>query len=722
MKKRKRKVNHNVVVGNIGLVFTLFLFGFLIYRAGELSLSKEVDGINLHDFSKNHTLKHETIMAKRGNIFDVNGDILAQNVYSYELIAYLEPSRGEGNYVKDKEYTAEELSNVINMDKEAILKLLNGTKKNGDPLYQTSFGTKGRGLTELTKDKIKALNLPGIDFIETQKRYYPKGNYLSYTLGYAKQESDGRISGEMGIEALFNEELTGKDGFREYQKDLKGYKIANTTESVLNAEDGNDIYLTIDSNVQFFIEQALENAKNSYEFDELNIIVAEAKTGKILGISSTTGFDPNLRNVTSYLDPNISESFEPGSTMKTWTYMAALETGKYNGDKTFKSGTYTTKDGTVLGDSNRDGWGTISYDKGFALSSNVGICNIINDYLSKDDLKDYFKKLGFGSKTGIELSKETSGKLNFRYETEVFNAGFGQGIMVTSIQNIKALTSIANDGILLEPYIVDKIVDSNGKVILQNERKELDRVASKETVNKIKDLMETVVLEGTGSNYNMPGYNLIAKTGTAQISSTNGKGYLKGESDYIRGFAGMFPKENPQIIIYANVKRPYKNSVRSLTDVIRSVVENTSKYYQIYDEKSESIQKTTYTLDKYYNKNVEDVKKSLEEHGVEVVVIGDGDKIIDQYPIKDTVITKGNKVFLLTNYKTVNIPNFNLWSKKDTTTYLKLAGIPYTCKGMGYLTNQSIVDTQYTEGMVVELEFTEKYTEMPQEEPEEENE
>ena len=720
MKKRKKK-NRNKTIGNFGLILTLFLFAGLMYRAGILSLSKTVDGIDLEAFSNNHTIKHETILAKRGNIYDANGDVLAQNVYSYELLAYLEPSRGEGYYVKDKEYTAEQLATIINLDYDKILALLNSKKENGvDPLYQTSFGTAGRGLTEITKDKIKALNLPGIDFIETQKRYYPKGNYLSYTLGYAKQESDGKITGEMGIEALYNKELTGTDGFREYQKDLRGYKIANTTESVLEAVDGNDIYLTIDSNVQFFIEQALENAKNTYSFDEANIIVAEAKTGKILGISSTTGFDPNLRNVETYLDPNVSVGFEPGSTMKTFTYMAALESGKYNGNTTFRSGTYTAKDGTVLGDSDRRGWGVITYDRGFALSSNVGICNIITNYLSRDELMNYFKKLGFGSKTGIELSKETAGVIKFKYETEVLNAGFGQGVMVTSIQNIKALTSIANDGILLQPYIVDKIVDSSGNIVLENTRTEIERVASKETTDKIKDLMETVVTEGTGSNYNMPGYNLIAKTGTAQIASTNGKGYLTGESDFIKGFAGMFPKEDPKIIIYANIKRPYKGSVKPLTDIIKSVVTNVSKYYNIYDEVEASIESTSYTLEGYYNKKVETVKQELEKHGIEVITIGDGDTIINQYPTKGITTSKSNKVFLLTNYKTVTIPNFNNWSKKDVNTYLKLANIPYTETGMGYLTNQSVKDTVYQEGMNIELTFEEKYKEI-EEPPQEEN-
>ena len=548
MKKKKSKtVNRNVRIANISLLVTLFLFVLLIYRAGVLSLSEKVDGINLKEFASKRTIKHETILAKRGTIYDVNGEALAQNVYSYTLIAYLDSSRGEGNYVKDKENTAKGLSSIISMDYEKILALLNRN------VYQTEFGNAGKGLTELTKDKILALNLDGITFTETQKRYYPKGDFLSYTLGYAKSNEDGKIIGEMGIEALFNDSLTGTDGFKEYQKDLKGYKIANTLEKVQEQQDGNSIYLTIDSNVQFFIEQALEDANNKYDFDELNIVVAEAKTGKILGMGSTTSFDPNIKEISSYLDPNISVSFEPGSTMKIFSYMAVMEAGKYNGSETFKSGTYTTTDGTVIGDWDRRGWGTITYDKGFALSSNVGIVNLIHNYIDKDTLMNYYKKLGFGSKTGIELSKETAGKLNFKYETEVFNAGFGQGIMVTSIQNIKALTSIANDGILLEPYIVDKIVDSSGKVIEENSRKELGRVASKTTTDKIKDLMESVVLEGTGTNYNMPGYNLIAKTGTAQIASTNGKGYLTGQYDVIRGFAGMFPKDDPQIIIYANV-------------------------------------------------------------------------------------------------------------------------------------------------------------------------
>lgn len=706
MKKKKIKINRNARISNIALILTLLLFCLLLYRAGILSLSDEVDGINLADFASKRTIKHETILAKRGTIYDVNGDPLAQNVYSYTLIAYLSTSRGKGNYVKDKEETAEKLATVINMDKDKILELLN------KDLYQTEFGIAGRGLTENTKDKILALNLDGIDFTETQKRYYPKANFLSYTLGYAKMDSDGKIVGEMGIESLYNDLLTGTDGYKEYQKDLKGYKIANTNEKVQDAIDGNNIYLTIDSNIQFFVEQALEDALDKYNFDELNIVVASAKTGKILGIGSTTSFDPNIKDIDSYLDPNISVSFEPGSTMKIFSYMAALESGNYDGNATFKSGTFTTTDGTVIGDANRKGWGVISYDRGFALSSNVGVVNLIhNNYITRDSLLEYYKKLGFGSKTGIELSKETAGKVDFKYETEVYNAGFGQGIMVTSIQNIKALTSIANDGILLEPYIVDKITDSDGNIVLENSRKELGRVASKTTTDKIKDLMEDVVLEGTGSGYNMPGYGLIAKTGTAQIASTNGTGYLTGSSDYIRGFAGMFPKDDPEIIIYANLKRPRPNTANALIQVVKDVVENTSKYYNIYDAFEQTNPSVTYTLDSYINKKTADVVKLLENQDLEVVTIGSGDIIINQYPNKGIVVTKGNKVFLLTNSSEIVIPNFKAWSKKDVITYLNLVNIPYKSEGIGYLVSQSMINVTYdfSKNEAIELKFEEKY-------------
>ena len=227
----------------------------------------------------------------------------------------------------------------------------------------------------ITKEKIEELKLPGIDFIETQKRNYPYGRFLSYTLGYAKlrtEENENgkpeeKIVGELGIEAKFDKELSGTDGYNYYQKDRNGYKIAGTKELTEPAKDGNNIYLTIDASIQLFVEQAISKALDKYDADWMTIMVANAKTGAILASSTYPTFDPNLRDMTNYLDYNISYAYEPGSTMKIFSYMATMENGNYDGNATYRSGVYITKDGTEIGDWNRNGWGDITFDHGFVL-------------------------------------------------------------------------------------------------------------------------------------------------------------------------------------------------------------------------------------------------------------------------------------------------------------------------------------------------------------------
>ena len=296
------------------------------------------------------------VSAKRGSIYSVNGDILAQNVSSYKLIAYLDPKRTTNKkrpqHVVDKEDTARKLAPILGMEEAEVLRYL--SKEN---VYQTEFGVKGKGLSELVKKQIDDLNLPGLAFYESFKRYYPKGDFASYTIGYTKESSDedNTIKGEMGIEKEYNELLKGEDGYSRYQKDLQGYKIPNTPVEVKDAVQGKDIYLTIDSNIQFFVEQAMHNADKEYDWQWFTVTIMDAKTGAILATSSSPSFDPNKRNITNYLDLLISSPYEPGSTMKTFTYMAAMENGVYNGSETYKSGVYTTSDGTEIGDWNRTG-------------------------------------------------------------------------------------------------------------------------------------------------------------------------------------------------------------------------------------------------------------------------------------------------------------------------------------------------------------------------------
>lgn len=689
---KKSKYNNKII--NIFIVIALFCFLILIYRTAYLSLAKEVDGVNLKEFAQSRSVVSKTIPAKRGNIYDRNGEALAINVSSYTLIAYLDESRSEGEdelyHVKDKKNTAKKLATVIDMKEDDIYEILNQ-----ENMYQVEFGTAGKGLTELEKEEIEKLNLPGIDFIEDVKRYYPNGSFASYVLGYATTNEDGKIVGEFGMEELLNDVLSGTDGYTTYQKDLNGYKIPGTKEVTVDAVDGNDVYLTIDSNIQFFVEQAIGEAEENYNFDWMTIVVADAKTGEILGTGQSPTFDPNTRDIENWTDITVAEAYEPGSIMKIYTYMAAMEAGTYRGSDKFKSGVYETEDETKIYDWLPQGFGTITYDQGFIASSNVGVINIMNNFINKTILQDYFKKLGFGTKTGITLANEVSGQIKFNYQTEVYNASFGQGITTTPMQHIKALTSIANDGIMLKPYIISKVLDENNKEVYTGQREELGQVASKETTDKMKELMYNVVNSNwygaTGTIYKVKNSDVIGKTGTAQLVNEKAGSYYTDDYNMTRSFVGMWPKDDPEVIIYASVKR--SGTSTPISKAVTSIIENMNKYLNIFSEEEDDTIEN-FIVDNYLNKTKTDVESKTKN--VKKLYIGTGNKIINQYPAKGSILSSNDTLILLTNSNNPKIPNLKGYSKQEAKAVCNMLNLECTFKGYGYISSQSTSDKKVT--------------------------
>lgn len=691
MKREMLNKNKNATAKIFTLIFFLFIF-VLILRLGYLCLTGKVDGINLKSFANKRNTKKETLYALRGNIYDVNGDVLAQTINSYTIIAYLDESRSKDSkvplHVVNKEDTAEKLATVLDMSKEQILERLN--KK----AYQVEFGSKGKGLTELQKEAIENLNLSGIDFITTHKRYYPNNNFLSYVIGYTSSDENGNMKGLMGIEKQYDEKMTGTNGFVKYQKDLNGYKFPNSNEIRKEKIDGNDVYLTIDSNVQMSLETAINKAQNESSANWIVAVVADAKTGKILGSATSPSFNPNTKDIKNYLNPLVSYTYEPGSVMKTYSYMAALENNPtwdpYNTN--CETGPYEIGDDTVR-DWNKTGWGLIPYSRGYTLSSNTCVANMIKNYLSKQKLMDYYKKLGFGQKTNIDLPNEYTGKVKFKYDVEVVNAGFGQGITTTPIQQIKALTAISNNGVILNPYIVSKTVNSSTKEVTYKAAvKEGEKVASTETINKIKDLMYRVVnsdsSETTGSKYKMDGYDLIGKTGTAQIANPRTGKYYDGKYDYITSFSGMYPKDDPKVILYVAFQRSYNSNV--LPQTVQTIVRDTAKYLGIFEEVPEiNKEVTTYKLGSYKNKTTESVKQTLDALGASYVIFGDGNKVISQYPNKNSKVSTKDKVFIFTN-GTITMPDLTNYSVKEADVVLSKLGIKHTINASGYIGYQSV--------------------------------
>ena len=685
------KKKATVKISKFVMLIVAFLFVAAIVKLSYVVLSDKVDGINLQAMSASITTVERTLYASRGEIFDVNGEKLATTVNSYNVIAYLDSSRTTDSdnprHVVDKEATAKALAPLLGMSEERILELLN------KDLYQTQLGPGGNDITEVLKNAIESLELPGIGFeSNSKKRYYRNSTFASYIIGYAKKNEEGKLVGELGIEGYFDDELSGTDGYTKYLKyTSSNYQIPNTPEETEEAVDGSDIYLTIDFDIQKLAEKAVSTFASEYNTEWAIFTVMDAHTGAIVASATNPNFDPNDTNtITSYMNPLVSYQYEPGSVMKIFSFASAIEEGLYDGDEIYKSGSIQVDSETIVNDAEKGGWGDISFDTGFANSSNVAATILAFRMLDDADKKlpDYYADLGFGKKTGIELANEAIGDIGVVYKSELSNASFGQGISVTPIQMLQALSSMTNDGNIIKPYIVDKIVDSEGNVTYEGKREVVANVYSSKTVEEMHELMHKVISEGTGKAYGNASVSLMGKTGTAQIASSSG-GYMTGEYDTIRSFAGIFPEEDPEYIVYV-AARHFEGTSTKFANVITTAIDEIAKYAKLVGSASENDLSKVYTVDNYLSKDINNVTSILENTPINKIVVGNGKYIINQYPLKNGIVLENGKLFLVTNSSEIAMSDMTGWSLSDVQTYCDLIDLKLEYSGYGYVVSQSI--------------------------------
>ncbi|MBB5323783.1 penicillin-binding protein 2B [Anoxybacillus tepidamans] len=695
MANKKHKNTHK----GAALLFCLFslLFFVLIFRFVQLQATGVADGQVLAVRAEEQYKQKRTIEAKRGAILDRNGEVLAEDTPSYTLMAVLDPKMttdpNDPKHVVDPEMTARKLAPLLRMDVSEAERIL--TKK----AKQVEFGAYGRNISYELKKKIEALKLPGIGFIRDAKRFYPNGTFASYVIGYAQknEENGNETIGMMGIEKSLNRYLQEKDGYVVFQRDKDGFRLPDTKETVVPPDNGDEVYLTIDQKIQTFLEDAMNQVEKQYKPKKIIAIVANPKTGEILAMGTRPSFDPNKRNITNYLNDAISYPYEPGSTMKMFTLAAAINEGVYNGNELYRSGAYRVGPNEIR-DHNKVGWGTITFNEGVQRSSNVAFAKLVKEKLGEDRFLQYLYRFRFNEKTGIDLPGETVGNIVYRYPIEKLTTAFGQGTSITPIQQIQAATAIANGGNMMKPYVVDRIVDPDTKkVIVQHKPEVVGEPITKETAQKVLDILETVVTseKGTGRPYQIEGYRVAGKTGTAQIPSPKG-GYLTGYENYIFSFLGMAPKENPQLLMYVAVQQPKLSVTETgsapVSMIFKSVMKNSLQYLNIrpsFEKMEKTANKKGIKLPSYAGQSVDSAVQDLKEKGLQPVVVGSGKQVEAQLPLAGDEVIVRERIILKTN-GTAMMPDLRGWSLRDAMKAAELLNLEPSIKGSGYVVTQSI--------------------------------
>ncbi|EFQ48307.1 penicillin-binding transpeptidase domain-containing protein [Lactobacillus iners] len=692
-KVSKSHVNRNVV-GRLLQISMAFVFLLFVGRFLYLSISKTIAGENISERVSNLYKRDEILKSVRGAIYDNSGNVIAEDSHSFTLYAILDKSsldyKGKPMYVVDKEKTAEKLSTVIPLSEKKILKYLHPKHK----AYQVEFGTAGSGISLATKKKIMAMHLPGIHFDETPSRLYPNGRFASHIIGIAQPFNDKKthsinLIGTMGIEKYFNKVLSGKDGRRIALVDAGEYQLPGGQHSYKAPINGNNIYLTIDSQLQIYLENLLDAVQNKYKPKALTAIVEDVKTGKIRAASQRPTFDPATRKGLNDNWRNIlvQDSYEPGSVFKILSITAAIQEGKYNPKEYYRSGSITFN-GSTIHDWNYTGWGAIPFEQAFPRSSNVGMSILVNR-LGRHTWRRYLDNYHIGKKTNITLPDENSGLINIHSQIDQAVTSFGQGINVNALQMMQVYSALANSGQMLKPQLVEKIVSSSGKVIKRYKKIKVGKpVYSQETAQTTLKLMRDVVEKeyGTGMTYKIPGKSIAVKTGTAQIAGIHG-GYLKGDRNYLFSVVGLTPADNPRYCIYITMKQPQimSDPPETIMSLIFKPLINRVSVSSKVDIMGEQI-----TIPSVKGQSREQAVRLLEKMGLYVETIGSGNKVEAQSILANTKVNPNSKIIIFTG-GIIRCPNMKGWTIKQVTQFANISKVKVEVLGKGKVYKQSSI-------------------------------
>lgn len=674
----------------VALVFLVFICRFLY-----ISISNTVQGQNLSQRTKQLYMRNEVIKANRGTIFDRNGLVIAEDSHLYTVYAILDKTsinyKNQPEYVVNKEKTARELATVLPISEDKILEYLSPKSK----VFQVQFGSGGSNLTKAQKEKIEKMKLPGIKFIETPSRLYSNGVFASHVVGlaqpqYIKDSATPTIIGTMGLEAWFNNILSGKDGYRISSVDAMDNQTPNKPQNYKAPKNGDNLYLTLDSQLQSLLEDRLSDVQEKYNPVSMTAVVEDMKTGKILAASQRPTFNPQTKKglTKAYRNILVQDTYEPGSVFKILTLAAAINSGNYHPNEYYNSGSVTVG-GATIHDWNKTGWGSIPLWQAFPRSSNTGFVKIEQDMGAKI-WRNYLDKFRIGKATGVTLPGEQVGLLAFNTSTDQAVTSFGQGVNVNVMQMMQAFSSLGNNGQMVKPQFVDKITNSNGKTIKGYSIEKVGKPVYDEATRKVLIQNMKRVLDksyGTGYAYKISDVKMGIKTGTAQIAKPKGGGYLSGDSNYTFSVVGVTPTKNPRYCIYITMKQPRNMSAAAET-ILASIFKPLMKRVSIMS-KTEDSQTSIAKVPLFRGSSVKQAEKKAAQANLIPMIIGSGNRIIEQGVGQGQKVGTGNRILLLTNGE-IKAPNMKGWNLDMLHQFADLTGVKFKITGSGKVVNQSI--------------------------------
>lgn len=660
-------------------VVIIFLMTTTVARVFYLTI---VRGEELSEKAETQQLKDTEITAMRGTIYDSNGNVLAQSASVWNV--FIDPLN-----IKDKQrdLIVDEFANLFGYDADEKKEFYDRTT------HQNHYELVEKKVENNIKEKLSKFvsknELGGcIGTEQTTKRYYPYGTLASSVIGFTGADDQGLS----GIEAYYDEQLTGTNGRIITAKDAKSNNIANDYETSIAATDGDSIVLTINQTIQYYLEKGLRETMNEYQAKGAYGVVMNCNTGAVLAMSSLPDYDCNepykltyskdkkaikkLSDKTAKQEAEsaavqnqwrnftVSDTYVPGSFFKTFVASAALEENVVNLNTTYNCTGSIQVDKYKMKCHYHPGHGTQTLTQGLENSCNPFFITI-GQKLGVHNYFKYFDAFGFTQKTNIDLPGEASPQYYKEDQygiVELSSASFGQTNSLTPIQVCTGLCAIANGGKLLQPYLVSSIADANGKTVKKTQTKEIRQVISADTSEKVRKMMKSVVDNGTGKNGYVAGYSVGGKTGTSTKlgESKNGEG-----DKYIVSFGAIAPSDDPEIAMLIIVDEPNQDLgggalcapiAAQVTQEAMNVLGIEPKYN---DSEMKDLSKQTPNV---VGKSLDEAKKTLEENNLNFVVVGDDSTVTRQCPSGADTIPNGGTVYLYTDdseKQTVNVPNFS---------------------------------------------------------------